>query len=136
MGKNLIRDFMVLDPATACLWQPISFVREQMLMHAYSYIPIYLDKDPLHKSWGLISECAMAKYLRHQCDENERKKRLAASVEQAIESKDLYIDHPETCAPKDSIDDVLDRWRNMPILVIHPSYPDRLMGIVTAFDFV
>ena len=135
MGKNLIRDFMVCDPATACLWQPISFVREQMLMHGYSYIPIYLDKEP-RKFWGLISEYTIAKYLRHQCNEDERKRRLALSVAQAIESGELHIDEPETCAPTDSIDIVFGKWQNMPILAIHTSYPDRLMGIVTAFDLV
>jgi hypothetical protein len=64
MEKNKIRDFMVHDPMVALSWQPISFVREQMLTNGYSFIPIQL----LRKSrsyWGLISEYAIAKYLRH-----------------------------------------------------------------------
>jgi CBS domain-containing protein len=135
MEKNKIRDFMVHDPMVALSWQPISFVREQMLTNGYSFIPIQL----LRKSrsyWGLISEYAIAKYLRHDQDEKERKRRLTATVDQAIKSEGLEIAEAEVCSPTDSIYDVLRRLNNMPILVIDASHPDKLIGIVTAFDFM
>lgn len=135
MQKNTIRDFMVRDPVIASLWQPISFVREQMLTNGFSFIPILISRGS-RSYWGLLSEYAIAKYLRHDRDEQKRKKRLATTVEQAIESEELEIVEPEVCSPTDSIHDVLSKLRNMPVLVIDASYPDKLLGIVTAFDFM
>jgi hypothetical protein len=133
--KNAIRDFMVRDPVTAFAWQPISFVREQMLTNGFSFIPIHLSHVS-RAHWGLVSEYAVARYLRHFGDDQERRRRLAKTVDQAIESQELEIVEAEVCSPTDSIQNVLPRLRNVPILVIEPSHPDELVGIVTAFDFM
>ena len=133
--KTVIRDFLVRDPVTAFSWQPISFVREQMLTNGYSFIPILLSRES-SSYWGLLSEYAVAKYCRHDPEVEKRKRRLAMTVGQAIESKELAIAEAEVCSPTDSIYDVLPRLRNMPVLVIDASHPEELLGIVTAFDFM
>lgn len=133
--KTKIRDFMVRDPVSASPWQPISFVREQMLTNGFSFIPIQLSRGS-RSSWGLLSEYAVAKYLRHDRNEQTRKERLATTVEQAMEYQQLEIVEPEVCSPTDSIHEVLPRLRNMPVLVIDASHPDKLLGIVTAFDLM
>ncbi len=135
MQKNTIRDFMVRDPVIAYPWQPLSFVREQMLTNGFSFIPIHLPRGS-RSYWGLLSEYAIAKYLRHDPDAQERKRRLATTVEQAIESEELKIVEPNVCSPTDSIHDVLSKLGNMPFLVIDASSPDKVLGIVTAFDFM
>lgn len=135
VNKTKIRDFMVRDPVTASPWQPISFVREQMLTNGFSFVPIYLFAES-GSYWGLISEYAIAKYLRNDTNSNERKKRLATTVNQAIDSNELEIIRAAIYSPSDSIYDVLPKLKNIAILLHDASHPDKLLGIVTAFDFM
>ena len=58
-----VSQFMVRDVVEAKPWQPVSFVRQQMLKHSFSYIPVR-HKD----TWKLISEHSVAQYLR-ECSE-------------------------------------------------------------------
>ena len=47
------RDFMIRDPVRAELWQPISVVRQQMLVGSFSFIPVLIEAED---EWYLVSD--------------------------------------------------------------------------------
>ena len=58
--RQRISQFMVRNVVEAKQWHPISYVREQMLTNAFSYLPIrYQDL------WKLIPDYSIARYLRN-----------------------------------------------------------------------
>ena len=59
MPRTLVKDFMVKYPITVESWQPVAFARQLMLTHSFSFLPVQLGGR-----WRLISESAIAKYLR------------------------------------------------------------------------
>lgn len=128
-------EFMVSNPVVAFPWQPVSYLREQMLTHGFSFIPIRVSEQA-GSEWWLIAECSVAKYLRAFNGENIRKKRLATQIKEAISSKDLELLPALTCSSQSSIDDVISKLDGRPVLVVDQSNPDVLIGIITAFDIM
>lgn len=61
-----VADYMVKSPVSVEHWQPVAHVRQLMLMHSFSFIPVCIDKK-----WKLVSETAIAKYLHGQESKNE-----------------------------------------------------------------
>ena len=55
-----VSQFMVRDVVEAKLWQPVSYARQQMLKHSFSYLPIWFENE---EKWKLISDYSVAKYL-------------------------------------------------------------------------
>ena len=49
---NRVSDFMVKTPVTIELWQPVAHARQLMLMHSFSFVPVFHDNK-----WKLLSEC-------------------------------------------------------------------------------
>ena len=127
--------FMVSNPVVAFPWQPVSYLREQMLTHGFSFIPIMISEQD-GSVWWLLSECAVAKYLRASKSENMRKKRLATQIKEAISSKDLELLPAITCCSQSSIYDVISELDGRPVLVVDQTNPDVLIGIITAFDIM
>jgi hypothetical protein len=39
-GRNRIGDYMVRMPVCACMWHPLSFIRQTMLANSFSYLPV------------------------------------------------------------------------------------------------
>jgi len=56
--KPIVRDFMVRNPVCAEMWQPVGFVRQQMLANSFTYLPALKDSQ-----WYVISDAAIAIYL-------------------------------------------------------------------------
>jgi CBS domain-containing protein len=129
---DMVRDFMVRDPATALPWQPISAARQTMLAQSYSFLPVRL---PATTSWQLVSDSAIARYLR-LVDKSERKRRLAATVEEAVGSGQLALEEPTTCRPLELVTTVLERSASRVALVLDEDQPDHLVGILTPFDLL
>jgi len=131
-GRNLVRDFMVRDPVCAYPWQPVSFVRQQMLANAFTYLPIYLTLDEKH-GWYLISDCHVAKYLRCASSEG-RKTRLVRTVEDAIASGRLSCERAQVCSPDTRVESALKLCEGRPILVVLGGHTEQLLGILAPFD--
>jgi len=134
-GRSTASEFMVSNPVVAFPWQPVSYLREQMLTHGFSFIPIRISEEA-GSGWRLLAECAVAKYLREFNGENIRKKRLATRIEEAISSKALELLPALTCSPQSSIEDVISKLDGRPVLVVDQSNPDVLIGFITAFDIM
>lgn len=61
-GKDKVADYMVKNVVTASLWQPLSFVRQQMLVNSFSFLPVVDDAG--QPTGQLVSDCSLARYLR------------------------------------------------------------------------
>jgi hypothetical protein len=132
----LVSDFMVRDPVCAHPWQPFSFIRQKMLVNSFSYLPVYADYCG-EKAWWLISDYALANYLREAPSNNKRKKHLATHLSTALKNNTIKLDKPYMCGPDNSIDDIMQHVGSSPILVrSDASDPSDLLGILTAFDLL
>ena len=136
-----VSDYMVRNPICASLWQPLSFVRQQMLINSFSFLP-FKDND----QWWFISDYGLATYF-NSCDcetqENKkenprcercRKERLAQTLDNArsklnfLPAEVIYFD--------DKIEVILDKVNNEPKLVFDNSENSNLVGIITPFDIL
>jgi hypothetical protein len=125
-----VGDFMVRNPVCAEVWQPIGFIRQQMLANSYSYLPVLNNQQ-----WYLISDAAVAIYLGAERDSKERKRRLASTFEKASSSLGVKpIDPKPDTTP---LADALEALKNEPVLLIYRA-PDKdiLAGLLTAFDLL
>lgn len=137
-GTNKARDFMVSSPTTADAWEPVSFVRQKMLLNSYSFVP--LSPTDANDSWTLLSDRAIVHYLRGEPGESisngERQRRLRHSVGDAIAEYGLELEAVTCCYPEDPITKVLDELDHVPVLVCEDGSDKRLLGIITAFDLL
>jgi hypothetical protein len=124
-----VSDFMVRSPVCAGLWQPISFIRQQMLANSFSYLPVLKDGK-----WYLVSDLSIATYLRAKA--NERKQRLAHTLLDAIESGGLQLLGAICFQADANIDQVIKTFDGRPVLVCHRNDHEELIGILTAFDIL
>jgi len=123
-----VGDFMVRDPVCAQFWQPLSFIRQQMLTNSFSYLPVLYEGK-----WCLVSDQSVARYLR--ANVQERDSRLAKTLQAAMESDGSLLEEA-TCSHADvPINDVLLSC-SQPILVCRRDEPKDLVGILTAFDLL
>jgi CBS domain-containing protein len=134
-GRSIASEFMVSNPVVAFPWQPVSYVREQMLTHGFSFLPIRVSELP-GSQWQLLAEYAVTRYLRASNDESQRKKRLATRIDAAISSKQLELLPALTCSPHSPVEDVVSKFDGRPVLVIDQLNPNVLIGIITAFDLM
>lgn len=130
-GMMEVQHFMVRDPVVANDWEPISFVRQKMLLNAFSFLPAEVTKG----EWSLVSDHAIARFL---CVGNvngkERRRRLATKLVDATTNEGLSLAKPDSCAPNAPVEDVIPKLSDMPLLVIDGEH--RLVGILTAFDLM
>lgn len=80
-GFNHVCDFMVTNPVCAELWQPLSFIRQNMLVNSFSYLPV---KDEAGH-WKIVSDCVLADYFRRT--PSEQRSRLSETLLEAVRKK-------------------------------------------------
>ena len=124
----VIADYMV-SPVCAYYWQPLGFLRQQLLLNSFTFLPIVEDNGAVTDR--LVSDLALAAYLGRE--QTQRKARLAHSLKTAIEGGlqptttiSLPLDTP--------VQDALARMTGPPVLVVSKTDPARLVGLVTPFD--
>lgn len=134
-----IGDLMVRGPICALPWQPISFVRQQMLANSFSYLPMQWDSGE-GIAWRLVSDFHIARYLRfsHNPGGAERKRRLAKTVRDAADEGSLVLEEAASCSSYVTVEEALPLFSGdgRPLLVHHPDDTGRLLGIVTAYDLL
>lgn len=123
-----IADYMV-PPVCAYYWQPLAFIRQQLLLHSFTFLPILDDNGAVTNQ--LVSDIGLAAYLGRS--PKERKARLAQSLKTAIEGGlkptptiSLSLDTP--------VQEALKRMKGPPVLVVSKSDASRLVGLVTPYD--
>ena len=133
-GRDKVADFMVKNVITASLWQPLSFVRQQMLVNSFSFLPV-LDETG-QPTGQLVADCSLASYLL-----KSRKKRLAHTLRYAADSGELPLLTTRICCSTDKVNHVLDDERvkdqRLPVLVVDEQGGRKnLIGLVTGFDLL
>jgi len=124
----VVSDYMVRNPTCAELWQPISFIRQQMLASSFSFLPVKGATE-----WCLVSDSEIATYLG--TDTKERKLRLA----QTLEAARIPLRPAKLCAVDTPLDEALQMLDGSPrpILVCRKEGEQRaLVGIITPFDLL
>lgn len=129
---STVSEVMVRNPIVALPWQPVSFVRQQMLSNGYSYVPIWITTNGKPR-WCLLWEGELARYLRLG-QNKERKRRLAMSVETASKGNQLKLIAASTCSPDLSILAAVKRFKGNPLLVVDSK--GNIMGILSAADLL
>jgi hypothetical protein len=132
VNASKVSQFMVRNVVDAKPWHPISYVRQQMLKYAFSYIPIRLRHN---EPWSLLPDASVARYLRHG-PKNERNERLARSVSSAVSTEGLLLLKAVVARPEDEIDTILDRLGEGPALIVDHEHEDTLIGVLTASDLL
>jgi CBS domain-containing protein len=123
----VVSDYMVRNPVCAELWQPIGFIRQQMLANSFSFLPVLNKRG----RWCLLSDRAIVTYLG--ANRTERKKLLASPLVKAPQVKLK----PARCVMEETaLQDALRYLKDAPLLVCGEGDPKRLLGIVTAFDLL
>jgi len=129
--EQRVKRYMVSNPICANLWQPISLVRQAMMSNAFSHLPLNAAG-----AWKLIYDDAVARYLRFARDRDERRQRLAATVDAArelgLELIEAVLVHSD-----DSIASILSRPSyGRPYLVVDRGNAQQPEGILAPFDLL
>lgn len=124
-------DFMVRSPTVALPWQPLSMIRQVMLSNSYSYLPVRLNPS---EDWRLVSDVALARFLRCAKGSDERNFRMSMKLKDAVEASQVALDKPACVAVTTPIDQFLGSLGALPLLVLDER--EELIGIVTAFDLL
>ena len=131
--SDRVSDYMVRDPVIAELWQPVSFVRQTMLVNSFSYLPVAPSAE--ETEWRLVSDLAVARYIRGDGSTGQAA-RLATPLAQAIATGGLTRHEAHVCRPDASITAVVrDVSSERPVLVVAAD-GTRLLGILTPFDLL
>jgi len=133
-GEPLISDYMVRSPVICELWHPMGFIRQQMLLNSFSFLPVLRDKE-----WWFISDRDIAIYLRAEASK-WRKERLADTLAEATAENEgahsIHLSKADLLEELAPLETALNALKNMPLLVHRRKDPEVLVGIVTAFDLV
>ena len=131
--QHTVGDYMVRGPVCAEPWQPMSFIRQQMLANSYSYLPVLLLEEDVWV-WRLVSDHWVATYLRR----GDRKKLLAKRLEDAIQEGPTELPQAPVCKADTPIGNALSLLEDhgLPLLVFDEYKPSHLVGVVTAFDLL
>lgn len=132
-----VSDFMVKNVVCAEMWQPLSFIRQTMLVNSFSFLP--LDKATAPKRWYLVSDKAVAVYLRLKAN-GATAKALVQSLEDAVRNG-LKLIEAHTCRAGDSVNTILQHWdgpggqEGYPVLAVRGE-PEELFGILAPEDLL
>lgn len=127
LDSPTVGDYMVRNPICAELWQPISFVRQQMLANSFSFLPVSRGGN-----WCLLSDLDIANYLG--TDVPERRKRLAQNLDAAR----IPMKPAKFCAVDTPLEEALRMLDGSqdPLLVCLRNGEPVPIGIVAPFDFL
>ena len=131
-GYDSVSHFMVRNPVCAYLWQPLSFIRQTMLVNSFSFLPVPHNEDG-KTVWKLVSDFRLAQYLRK--DGAICSKRLVHNLQTALDSHEMELLPAQTCGPDEKVEVVLRTPEGLPTLVLSPANSE-LLGIVSPFDLL
>lgn len=127
--RQTVVNFMVKSPVSVELWQPVAHARQLMLMHSFSFLPIYQER------WKLLSEISMVKYLKQSS--GSWKELLGNSIENAVQGGLALID-AKVVDGTDEITDVLAAVDspNSQTLWLIEARPGVLAGVLSPFELM
>ena len=125
-----VKHYMVRHPICAQPWEPVGFIRQIMLEHSFSFLPVQIGEK-----WEIVSDRAVSAYLWQQSMGVGGKKKLERPLQEAIKTQCAITTTPDTC-----VHTVLKEYpavidQGHPILV-KSGNDETLLGIITAFDLL
>ena len=133
-GLKCVGDFMVREPVCAAMWQPLSFIRQNLLKNSFSYLPV-ADGEGYERAWRLVSDLAISKYLHTSGKIEIMRERLSQPLEKAVREGGMELTVTRICRPTDSVASILENWDGLPLLVCREK-SGELIGILTPFDLL
>jgi hypothetical protein len=135
--KRTVGNLMVKAPITVEPWQPVAHARQLMLMHSFSFLPLWHEK-----CWWLLSELALAKFLN--TSSKKKNVHLGISIKDATERLPglalVQVDENCLCTAETTIDELLERTGtiNAPTLwlVIDKVSRHHLDGVLSPFELM
>ncbi len=129
MPRTTVKDFMVKSPVSVETWQPIALARQLMLTHSFSFLPVEIGG-----TWKLISESAMARYLRSG---PPWKALLAEDIESA-QGRGLELIEAPMAQLDGNVDQLLGEqdFGNSVRLWLVTDENDRLCGVLSPFELM
>ena len=134
------KHYMMREPITAEPWEPIAFVRQKMLVHSFSHLPVRIGG-----CWKIVSDHGIAVYLwQHDGGACVRKK-LQQQLDCAVKEGTLKVQCAVVVKPEDVVHEVVKKREGYiregyPILVKadikDESESPLLVGILTPFDLL
>lgn len=128
LEDSTVGDYMVRNVVCAEEWQPISFIRQQMLANSFSFLPVEIEGR-----WCLVSDLEIATFLG--VDEAQRNQQLARS----LEASGMKLKAARLCTPSTSLSSALKTFDGdqHPIVVCLDGSGKRpIAGILTPFDLL
>jgi len=132
-GYDCVADFMVRAPVCACLWHPLSFIRQTLLANSFSCLPVAVGPED-RPEWKFVLDCELARYLRAG-DSAELKRRLGQRLTDAVGDDGLHLVDARTCPPDTLVVQVVSDIGQLPVPVLSPD-GRQLLGMATAFDLL
>ena len=132
--KNTLRrleDVMIRNPAQAEGWQPVSLLRQTMLLNSFSYLPFFYSEKEI---WVLISDHDLVTYLG-QPGPGVRASRLAKKLDDALQEGLLVFREADLARRQDPVSSITGRGLPTPILVVSED-KGALLGLVAPFDLL
>jgi len=123
-----VGDYMVRSVVCAEEWQPISYIRQQMLANSFSFLPVEIEKQ-----WCLVSDLEIATFLG--ADETQRRKLLAKT----LKASGMELKPAKRCTPGTALCSALETLGGdqRPLVVcLDGSGQSPIAGILTAFDLL
>lgn len=133
--KRTVGNVMVKSPITVESWQPVAHARQVMLMHSFSFLPVWLADR-----WWLVPELGLAKFLN--VSKNAKHNLLGCTIEAAT-AQGLELvpvaSNALLCATK-LVDDVLSSAKvsDGPTLwlVVDEGRENHLVGVLSPFELM
>jgi hypothetical protein len=128
---NTVRNYMVRNPICGELWQPISFLRQTLLVNAFSYLPVMKDGK-----WHFVADLDIAAYLGLAVSKTDRKKRLATML---CEATSIKLRQAKCCLADTSLSQALRDLDEdpRPLLVERTAEsPSEIIGILAPSDLL
>ena len=135
-ARKTVADFMVRSPVKAEPWHTVGHVRRQMLLHSFSYLPIFWEGK-----WCLISDMAMASML--QPLSNAHRNLLAAKRIQEVlggEASKLQLLPAVTVVATCEVGELLSRDQHPGLWLVVNACEDKgleeLVGVLSPFELM
>ena len=130
-----VKHYMMRHPICAQPWEPVGFIRQTMLEHSFSFLPVQIDEK-----WKIVSDRAVSAYLWQQSTCVGGKQKLERPLQEAIEEGALKTQCAITTTPDTCVHTVLNEYpavidQGHPVLV-KSGNDETLLGIITAFDLL
>lgn len=133
--KRTVGNVMVKSPITVESWQPVAHARQVMLMHSFSFLPVWLTDR-----WCLVSELGLAKFLNVR--NVDKRNLLGCTIEAATtQGLELVSIAPSSllCATE-LVDAVLRSAKvsdgPMLWLVVDEGRENHLVGVLSPFELM